>query len=100
MYSNLTMDDAGFQEKLAHRRRTNISFANYDQASGRDNSMYYISDGYNLEKPQKPTQFDRFLAMKMSQKRHIYNAQKRVQELIKQKQQEVRALAHGTGEDQ
>ena len=65
MYGSLTMDDPGFQEKLAHRRRTNVSFSNYDKARGRDNSMYYISDGYNLEKPRKTSEFDRFLALKM-----------------------------------
>ena len=89
--TNLTMEDAGFQEKLAHRRRTNVSFANYDKARGRDDSMYYISDGYNLAKPPGPTEFDRYLEMKMQQNMHVYHAQKRVQELVKQKQREQRA---------
>ena len=94
LHSTLTMEDAGFQEKLAHRRRTNVSFANYDKARGRDNSMYYISDGYNLEKPPKQTEFDRFLSIKMQENTRLYHAQKRVQALVKQQQREQRRAPH------
>ena len=65
VFDHLTKEDAGFQEKLAHRRRTNVSFTNFDRTRGRDNSMYYISDGYNLQKPAQPSEFDRFLQMKL-----------------------------------
>ena len=65
IFNQVTKEDAGFQEKLAHRRRTNVSFTNFDRTRGRDNSMYYISDGYNLSKPAPPTEFDRFLQMKL-----------------------------------
>ena len=52
--------------------------------------MYYISDGYNLQKPTQPSEFDRFLQMKLQQKLHDYHAVKRAQAVIETKKQEQR----------
>ena len=65
-----------------------MSFTNFDRTRGRDNSMYYISDGYNLSKPAQPTEFDRFLQMKLQQKMHDYHAIKKAQHVIEAKKQE------------
>lgn len=41
--------DPAFIEKLAHRKRTNVTYADFAKSQGReDNLVYHISDGYNL----------------------------------------------------
>ena len=45
-------------EKLAHHKRSNVSYCNFDRNRGRDNLVYHISDGYNLNKKEDRTLMD------------------------------------------
>ena len=64
--------DPAFHDKLSHRKRTNVSFVNFGRNLGRDNKLYHISDGYNLNKREDETYMDQFLALQLAQKEHKY----------------------------
>ena len=65
--------DPAFIEKLSHRKRSNVTYANFAKNSGRDNLMYHLSDGYNLNaKKDEETFMDNYLAFRLAQKKHEY----------------------------
>ena len=64
--------DGSFFEKLAHHKRTNVTYSNFAKSRGRDNSMYHLSDGYNLNKREDDTFMDQCIALRLAQKEHAY----------------------------
>ena len=52
-----------------------MCFADFGKRRGRgDNLMYHISDGFNLNgKSDEETHFDKYLTLKLAQKRHEYH---------------------------
>jgi len=69
--------DAAFFEKLSHRKRTNVSYVDFAKNKGRDNKMYHISDGYNLNTREDQTRMEVALAMKIALKEHNYKSLQR-----------------------
>ena len=55
--------DPAFQDTLSHRKRTNLSYVNFGRNQGRDNKVYHISDGYNLNRREDETYMDQYLAL-------------------------------------
>ena len=55
--------DAAFQEKLAHKKRSNVTYSDFARNQGRDNKMYHLSDGYNLNKKEDETVMDECVTM-------------------------------------
>ena len=64
--------DAAHMEKLAHHKRSNVTYSNFSKSLGRNNKMYHLSDGYNLEKREDDTYMDTIMAMKLAQKQHQF----------------------------
>ena len=64
--------DSAFFEKLSHHKRTNISYVNFVKNKGRDNKMYHLSDGYNLNPKEDRTHFQEALAIQLAMKEHEY----------------------------
>jgi len=69
---------APLYETLGHKKRTNSTFVNFGKTKGRDNAMYYLSDGYNLadkdgEFSEPVSEFDFFLQTKMLQTQLNYS---------------------------
>ena len=62
--------DPAHMEKLAHHKRSNVTYVDFGKGLGRNNVMYHLSDGYNLEKREDATYMDTIMAMKLAQKGH------------------------------
>ena len=60
----------GFDNKACLRRNSNLgtNWANMKKTKGRDDTMYHISDGYNLIKSKAGNQFDNLLKLQSPSK--------------------------------
>lgn len=84
-------------ERLAHHKPTDRSFVTF--RSGRDNTMYNLTEGFNLKKfdqnfsrttrkARQASEFDSFLAQKLAEKHGHYKAFKKLQAESKQSEKD------------
>ena len=66
--------DAAYMEKLSHKKRTDFSLADFAKTRGRDNKMYHLTDGFNLNKKEDNPVMDEYVSMLLYAKQRKYTA--------------------------